>query len=48
MRWTPAGANALLHIRVANLNGELADALKRRHRLQTGPANDATFDLRAA
>ena len=31
MRWTPKGANALLHIRVADLNGELASALKRRH-----------------
>ena len=29
MRWTPAGANALLHIRVADLNGELADILKK-------------------
>jgi len=31
MRWTKEGANALLHIRVADLNGELAIALKRRH-----------------
>jgi hypothetical protein len=26
---TPAGANALLHIRVADLNGELADIFKK-------------------
>ena len=31
MRWTTEGANALLHIRVADLNGELAGALRRRH-----------------
>lgn len=30
MRWTHEGANALLHIYVADLNGELASALKRR------------------
>lgn len=29
MRWTTAGANALLHIRVADLNGELADIFKK-------------------
>lgn len=28
MRWTPTRANALLHIRVADLNGELEDILK--------------------
>ena len=38
MRWTPAGANALLHIRVANLNGELASALKQRHWVRPKPA----------
>jgi hypothetical protein len=31
MRWTPAGANALLHIRVADLNGQLVNALRDRH-----------------
>ena len=30
MRWTPKGANALLHIRVANPNDELGNALKER------------------
>ncbi|KAF3996046.1 hypothetical protein [Glaciimonas immobilis] len=29
MRWTLAGANALLHIRVADLNGEFADIFKK-------------------
>lgn len=43
MRWTPKGANALLHIRVANLNGELATALKERSRLRRQPANDPGF-----
>lgn len=43
MRWTPTGANALLHIRVANLNGELSDALKQRHIVRTQPANEPTF-----
>ena len=40
MRWTPKGANALLHIRVANLNGELASALKQRYWTRPQPAND--------
>lgn len=31
MRWTQEGANALLHIRITGLNGELASTLKRRH-----------------
>lgn len=43
MRWTPKGANALLHIRVANLNGELATALKERSCLRRQPANDPGF-----
>jgi hypothetical protein len=43
MRWTPKGANALLHIRVANLNDELGNALKERHRARTRPANESTF-----
>ena len=29
MRWTFADANALLHIRVADLNGEFADIFKK-------------------
>lgn len=48
MRWTTKGANALLHIRVANLNGELADALKRRHSMSTKPANESSFYFLAA
>jgi hypothetical protein len=40
MRWTPKGADALLHIRVANLNGELASALKQRYWTRPRPAND--------
>ena len=43
MRWTPKGANALLHIRVANLNDELGNALKERHRARTRPANEPAF-----
>ena len=43
MRWTPKGANALLHIRVADLNGELASALKRRHWTRPKPANDSSW-----
>jgi hypothetical protein len=43
MRWTPKGANALLHIRVADLNGELASALKRRHWTRPKPANDSRW-----
>jgi hypothetical protein len=40
MRWTHEGANALLHIRVADLNGELASALKRRHWRRPKPRYD--------
>ena len=40
MRWTHKGANALLHIRVANLNGELKEALRRRHWRRPRAAND--------
>lgn len=49
MRWTPAGANALLHIRVADLNGELVSALRERHWLRPkAAANDPWCYLRAA
>ena len=49
MRWTPAGANALLHIRVADLNGELVSAPRERHWLRPkAAANDPRFKLRAA
>lgn len=49
MRWTPAGANALLHVRVADLNGELASALKHRHWVRPKPpANDDWFSSWAA
>jgi hypothetical protein len=34
MRWTATGANALLHIRVADLTGELADQFKRPYQAQ--------------
>jgi hypothetical protein len=44
MRWTNKGANALLHIRVADLNGELKEALKRRHWRRPRPANDDYSD----
>ncbi len=50
MRWTHKGANALLHIRVADLNGELEEALKRRHWKRHRAANDdylEWFDLDA-
>jgi hypothetical protein len=41
MRWTLAGANALLHIRVADLNGQLVSALRERHWVrQKVAAND--------
>ncbi|MGH7462471.1 MAG: hypothetical protein ACREMA_15790 [Longimicrobiales bacterium] len=45
LRWTPAGAIALLHIRVANINGELADQLQLNARRPTrhGPANQEDF-----
>ena len=44
MRWTTQGANALLHIRVADLNGELAEALRGRHWTRPKPANDDLWD----
>ena len=44
MRWTHEGANALLHIRVADLNGELEQALKRRHWKRPRAANDDNLD----
>jgi hypothetical protein len=44
MRWTHKGANALLHIRVAELNGELKEALKRRHWKRPRAANDDYLD----
>ena len=44
MRWTHKGANALLHIRVADLNGELKEALKRRHWKRPRAANDDYLD----
>ncbi len=44
MRWTHKGANALLHIRVADLNGELEEALKRRHWKRPRAANDDYLD----
>jgi hypothetical protein len=44
MRWTHKGANALLHIRVADLNGELREALKRRHWKRPRAANDDYLD----
>lgn len=31
VRWTTEGANALLRVHVAGLDGEFASALKRRH-----------------
>lgn len=40
MRWTHKGANALLHIRVADLNGELKEALQRRHWKRPPAANE--------
>lgn len=49
MRWTPAGANALLHLRVADLNGELISALRQRHWARPkAAANDPWFYLQAA
>ena len=48
MPWTPEGANALLHIRVADLKGELANAFERRHWTRPKPANDGWFYLWAA
>ncbi len=50
MRWTHKGANALLHIRVADLNGELEESLMRRHWKRPRAANDDYrdwFDLDA-
>lgn len=44
MRWTNKRANALLHIRVADLNGELKEALKRRHLKRPRAANDDYSD----
>lgn len=44
MRWTHKGANALLHIRVADLNGELKEALQRRHWKRPRAANDDYLD----
>ncbi len=44
MRWTHKGANALLHIRVANLNGELKEALRRRHWRRPRAANDESLN----
>jgi hypothetical protein len=46
MRWTPAGGNALLHIRVADLNGELADQFKRPYQAQPAP-NKESFAMAA-
>jgi hypothetical protein len=46
MRWTPRGANALLHIRVADLNGELDDWIKGRFQMQPS-ANQKSFEMAA-
>ena len=44
MRWTHKGANALLHIRVADLNGEIKQALMRRQWKRPRAANDDDLD----
>ena len=46
MRWTPIGANALLHIRVADLNGELADHIRSVYQMRQS-ANHEHFETAA-
>ena len=48
MRWTPQGRECLLHIRVANVNGQLANALKERYKARARPTNEPMFYSRAA
>jgi hypothetical protein len=43
MRWTPKGANALLHIRVADLNGQLATTISDRWTPSTRCTNEPAF-----